>query len=138
MVGRLGNDAYGDVILAALAASGVDAAFVGRSGMGTGVAQIFVDARGANVIGVAPGANGALSAEEVVAALEALTRRKEESYEAFIRRVGTNPLAARVKLADLEDNMDLTRFDSPTEDDRRRVEKYAAAQQVLLSLGHEF
>jgi len=42
---------------------------------------------------------------ETVNCCDSLTRRPEESYEAFIDRVKLNPLARKVKLADLEDNM---------------------------------
>src|SRR5688572_12689020 len=44
--------------------------------------------------------------EEVLEAVECLTKREGESYEEFIERAGTNPVARRVKIADLEDNMD--------------------------------
>lgn len=42
---------------------------------------------------------------EVVAAVEALTRREGESYLRFILRVRANDIARVIKLADLEDNM---------------------------------
>lgn len=48
--------------------------------------------------------------EDVLAALGALTRRDGEDYMDFIRRLSSNPLAVRVKLADLEDNMDISRL----------------------------
>jgi (p)ppGpp synthase/HD superfamily hydrolase len=62
--------------------------------------------------------------EEVVAAVDALTRREGESYEEFITRLRPNPLARRVKLADLEHNMDLRRIGSVTSEDLERVAKY--------------
>lgn len=65
-------------------------------------------------------------------ALDALTRRAGESYDAFIVRLAPNPIARAVKLADLADNLDLTRIPNPSEEDRRRCEKYAAARQLLL------
>ena len=40
-------------------------------------------------------------------------------------------MAAVVKLADLEDNMDLSRIAQPTENDHRRIEKYKAAKVVI-------
>src|SRR4051812_38119694 len=46
-------------------------------------------------------------AEEVLAALDCVTKRDGERYEDFIERAATNPVARRVKLADLEDNMDV-------------------------------
>ncbi|MGL4650268.1 MAG: HD domain-containing protein, partial [Caldilineaceae bacterium] len=47
---------------------------------------------------------------EIIDAVDHLTRRESESYEAFVDRALAHPLARRVKLADLRDNMDLTRL----------------------------
>ncbi len=66
-------------------------------------------------------------APAVIAALDRLTRREDESYEQFIERVDEDPLARRVKLLDLEDNADLDRIPEPTERDRDRVAKYQRA-----------
>lgn len=44
-------------------------------------------------------------APSIVAAVDALTRRPMEEHEALVRRAGANPLARRVKQADLEDNL---------------------------------
>ena len=71
----------------------------------------------------------------VIEAVEALTKREGEDYEAFIRRVAPNPIAREVKLADLRDNSDLTRIAEPTEKDRARIEKYRRAIATLQSLG---
>jgi len=64
-------------------------------------------------------------------AADSLTRRPEESYEAFIDRVKLNPLARKVKLADLEDNMDLRRLYHVTDRDQQRWERYAKAKKAL-------
>ncbi len=64
---------------------------------------------------------------EVLTVLEALTKRQGESYEDFISRVLENETACRVKLADLADNMDLSRLQAPSEEDFQRVEKYKKA-----------
>ena len=69
--------------------------------------------------------------EAVVAAIEALTKRDGEDYEAFIRRLAPNPLAREVKLADLRDNSDLRRIAAPTERDRERIKKYRQAITYL-------
>lgn len=45
----------------------------------------------------------------------------------FINRILTNENACRVKLADLADNMDLTRIENPTEKDEDRIKKYNQA-----------
>ena len=65
--------------------------------------------------------------DEIVNALGCLTRHKGESYDDFIRRVLKNKIACSVKLADLADNMDLTRISSPTDKDERRIKKYKKA-----------
>jgi (p)ppGpp synthase/HD superfamily hydrolase len=71
----------------------------------------------------------------VIAAVAALTKKMvdgaEEPYEEFIRRAALDPIARLVKLADLEDNMDLSRIAQPTEKDHRRVRKYQAAKLVI-------
>jgi (p)ppGpp synthase/HD superfamily hydrolase len=73
--------------------------------------------------------------DSVLAAVEALTKRDGEDYEAFIRRVAPNPIARKVKLADLRDNSDLSRIADPTERDLERIEKYQRAAQYLEALG---
>ena len=65
--------------------------------------------------------------EEVLFALECLTKREGENYEAFIVRVRPHPLARRVKLADLEDNMDVRRLTQVTPKDAERLARYRAA-----------
>lgn len=65
--------------------------------------------------------------DEIIAALDCLTKRKGESYDDFVSRVLPNELACRVKLADLADNMDLTRIQNPTVEDEARIQKYKLA-----------
>ena len=73
----------------------------------------------------------------VVAALDCLTRRREESYEQFIDRIvdgsAQDPLAAQVKLYDLEDNMALTRLQQLTTQDWERLQRYHQARQRVLA-----
>ena len=73
--------------------------------------------------------------EEITAALNALTKRKNENYDDFIDRILQNKLACHIKLADLSDNMNLSRISNPTEEDYQRVEKYSiAADQINKAL----
>jgi (p)ppGpp synthase/HD superfamily hydrolase len=65
--------------------------------------------------------------EEVLGALDCLTKREGESYEAFIERVRPSPLARRVKLADLEDNMDVRRLPSVGPKETERLARSRAA-----------
>jgi len=69
---------------------------------------------------------------EVLDALNSLTKKAGESYDEFIDRVIKNKIACRVKLADLSDNMDLTRILHPSPEDIQRVEKYKRASARIL------
>lgn len=74
-------------------------------------------------------------ADSVINALDCLTHRPDEPYEHYIARVKGNALASRVKLADLEDNMDIRRLDhQPTERDWLRLKKYRQAWALLREL----
>ncbi|MDT8273324.1 MAG: GTP pyrophosphokinase [Desulfomonilia bacterium] len=72
--------------------------------------------------------------EHVLNALDHLTRKmnsetsEKEPYVEFIQRAKENPLARKVKIADLEDNMDMTRItEALTEECKERLEKYHRA-----------
>ncbi len=69
--------------------------------------------------------------EAVVRAVDFLTRREDETYEAFIERVDGDALARRVKLADLEDNMTLTRLRELDERAVERLGRYMRAYRRL-------
>ncbi len=73
--------------------------------------------------------------EAVVEALDCVTRRPEETYEEFILRASANPLARRVKLADLEDNMDIRRLPVVSEKDQERLNRYIAAWRQIKAIG---
>ena len=73
---------------------------------------------------------------EVVQAVECLTHREHETYEEFIARVSTNVIARKVKLADLEDNMDMRRLHAVTEPDAQRLHKYHRAWMALRQVSH--
>ncbi len=62
--------------------------------------------------------------EEVVAAIDCVTKRPGETYEQFVERAAANPIALEVKLADLEDNMNVLRMKEMEEKDAQRVRKY--------------
>ena len=70
--------------------------------------------------------------KEVVDAIKCVTKLSEdEDYDHFIARVKTNPLAVKVKLNDLKDNMDITRLGKVTEKDLPRLNKYIRAYKQL-------
>lgn len=70
----------------------------------------------------------------VLEALDCLTRREDESYAAFIERLAPNTLARAVKLADLEDNMDLRRIADPQPEDVARLQRYRRAWARLTQM----
>ncbi|OOH80397.1 GTP pyrophosphokinase [Pseudomonas koreensis] len=65
--------------------------------------------------------------EDVLNAIESVTKVSGESYEDFVERAEQNPIGRVVKLADLEENSDLSRIASPSWEDLERVEKYRRA-----------
>jgi len=69
--------------------------------------------------------------EGVLEVVECLSRRENEDYQEFIGRVQVNPAARNVKIADLEDNMDIMRIRELTGKDWERMKKYHRAWQRL-------
>ncbi|WP_082652085.1 HD domain-containing protein [Gorillibacterium timonense] len=70
--------------------------------------------------------------ERIVSAIDALSRRKKESYEDFILRIKQNSLARRVKILDLQDNMAPLRNRKKSSKDKDRLKKYSRALDTLL------
>ena len=78
-----------------------------------------------------------LSSEEQ-AALRLLTHGEHEDYDAYVERPASNPLARAVKIADLRDNLDVTRLEQVTEKDAKRISKYLRSlRRLLLADGKE-
>jgi len=69
---------------------------------------------------------------ELVNVVLTLTRNKNESYNEYIDRISKDEFAIEVKLADLEDNMDMSRLKNPTVKDYDRVVKYGKAREKLI------
>jgi ribokinase len=66
LIGRVGQDAFGDQLLTSAQADGINVSHVGRDdSAATGVAMITVDEEGQNSIAVASGANFRLTADQV-------------------------------------------------------------------------
>jgi (p)ppGpp synthase/HD superfamily hydrolase len=72
--------------------------------------------------------------DHIIQALQSVTKRDGEEYEAFVRRAATNPIGRRVKLADLYDNSDFSRIAMPSDRDFRRIEKYRRAIDLISRL----
>lgn len=67
----------------------------------------------------------------IVETVRCLSRTKSETYEEFIQRVSLNPLAIRVKIADLQDNLDLSRLNQIKDSDFNRIDKYIKSLDYL-------
>lgn len=61
--------------------------------------------------------------ESVTNALNLLTKSNEDSYSEYIERISSNTLATRIKIADLKDNLDITRLSNISDSDMQRAKK---------------
>lgn len=68
---------------------------------------------------------------EALAAIQLLTHKDGVPYLDYVRAVGENPIARRVKVADLRHNSDLTRLDEVGPKDIPRLRKYRTARVIL-------
>jgi (p)ppGpp synthase/HD superfamily hydrolase len=59
---------------------------------------------------------------------------REMDYDAYVARLQHNPLARRVKLADLTDNMDESRLKDRSEKSLNRLAKYRKYYEQLMQL----
>ncbi len=71
--------------------------------------------------------------EEVVEAVRLLTHEEGVPYLDYVAALKDNPLAKKVKIADLRHNSDVTRLGKISEKTAKRVKKYAAALHMLES-----
>lgn len=70
--------------------------------------------------------------QDVLTALAHVTKLSEdEDYGAFIARAAKDPVARRVKRADLVDNLDVRRLPRVSDKDAQRLSKYLAALKQL-------
>ncbi|MBA4147018.1 MAG: GTP pyrophosphokinase [Verrucomicrobia bacterium] len=65
--------------------------------------------------------------KNVLDAVDHLTKRDGEDYDAFVERAASHPLARRVKILDLEDNMNVLRFKKVDEKTTAKLTKYFRA-----------
>ena len=71
--------------------------------------------------------------EEIISALECVTKREGEEYSEFVKRAASNTIAREVKIGDLEDNMNIQRIESLSEKDSGRIAKYHKYWKILTS-----
>lgn len=72
--------------------------------------------------------------DAVIRALTLMTHDPVVPYMDYVKAIGTNPLATKVKLADLRHNSDLGRLDVIDKKALSRVEKYSKAINYLESV----
>ncbi|TYP72376.1 GTP pyrophosphokinase [Paenibacillus methanolicus] len=70
--------------------------------------------------------------EELISAISNLTKREGENYTEFIERAKNNPISRNVKIADIEENLNIFRIKEPTQKDYDRIEKYKTALEYLV------
>lgn len=70
-------------------------------------------------------------ADDLADAVDAMTRREEETYAEFVDRASRNPIARAVKIADLRDNLETSRKGDPTGSNLQRAQKYQEALNML-------
>ena len=67
----------------------------------------------------------------IIQAIQALTKLPQETRVQAAMRTAQNPLACAVKIADVQDNMNLTRIPNPTARDLARLEEYRQVLEIL-------
>ena len=69
---------------------------------------------------------------EVIEALKSVTKNSDnEDYDSFIQRAIGNSIGRKVKIADIRDNLDVTRIPDIGEKDVQRISKYKKALKIL-------
>lgn len=76
--------------------------------------------------------------EDVIEALKLLTHNDNEDYYEYVRKIAYNPIARKVKIKDLEHNMDLTRLNKIEPHDLERLAKYRSCHDFLMSIDKEY
>jgi (p)ppGpp synthase/HD superfamily hydrolase len=68
----------------------------------------------------------------IIEAVEAMTKENHEAKTSYLMRVKQNPIALKVKAADAYHNSDITRFDHPTDIERKRCFEYKELHLELM------
>jgi (p)ppGpp synthase/HD superfamily hydrolase len=78
---------------------------------------------------------------DVIDALKSVTKNEsehgsDEGYFRFVERAKLNPIGARVKIADLHDNLDISRIPKLDESAMQRINKYKRSLEILKETKH--
>lgn len=72
--------------------------------------------------------------KKIVSAIDCLSKREGEEYFKYLDRVKSSQLAIKIKLADLNDNLDPNRIpDEPEEKKTKRINRYRKAIEILTT-----
>lgn len=69
--------------------------------------------------------------EEIISSIKLLTRSKDMSYMEYIKIISTDKLAKKVKLKDLEHNLDDSRFKGDKNKTESLMKRYKKAYELL-------
>ncbi len=71
--------------------------------------------------------------ERVLTSLKSVTKGSTDNdYQAFVERAKSDPIGRMVKIADIKDNLDVTRIGDLRAEDITRINRYKKALQVLI------
>ena len=71
--------------------------------------------------------------ERVLTSLKSVTKNSNDNdYQAFVERAKSDPVGRMVKIADIKDNLDVTRIGELREEDIARINRYKKALKVLI------
>ena len=69
---------------------------------------------------------------QILEGLQSVTKTSEdENYDEFVQRALANAIGRQVKIADIKDNLDVTRLDILTEKDMKRLQSYKKSLKIL-------
>ena len=68
---------------------------------------------------------------DILEAVDLLTRRDSQPYLDYINKLTENSLARRIKIADIEDNIDPQRMGRPSENDLEKLSRLLEAMRIL-------
>ena len=71
---------------------------------------------------------------QILEGLQSVTKTSEdENYDEFVQRALANTIGRQVKIADIKDNLDVTRLNILTEKDVKRLQSYKKSLKILQS-----
>lgn len=76
--------------------------------------------------------------EDIIEAVDLLTRRDSQPYMEYINKLKGNDIARKVKIADIEDNMDPTRMENMSEKNTEKLSRLHKAWHILKNRKNNF